>query len=847
MSRRRRKRTTPRPSAPAARGVLAEGGAIVLMACAVLLVLSLVSHHETDPVPWPLGQYHGEPVHNIAGIVGAFLSDALYQTLGWAAWSAPLLMLLLGWRVFFRVPSRPMVGVFGSGLLLFSLTASLELALGDQGSAHHAGGFVGCLGARALAGLFNRWGALVVALALSAMAIVILGRSSVVDALRAAARHLGAMVGGVWLAWVRRREARRRELQRQELAQRQRERLERGLLEEERRAAAAHVEPRAAASIPVLPEIAADTPHPPPPAPARAAPAKPAQEPQRTARRGARTSPGGGEAKPGKEAGQPEFDFVESLSNYTPPPLSLLDPPQHESQVDEKELVETARLITEKCREFDVNGQVIAIQPGPVVTVFEFKPDAGVKYSRIVSMTEDLCLAIKAESIRIDRLPGKSTVGIEVPNRKREVISLRELLSSERFQRAPASLTLALGKEINGEPYYSDLARMPHLLVAGSTGSGKSVCLNTVLTSILYKASPEEVKFIMIDPKRLELGLYENIPHLLTPLVTDTKKAGNALRWAVVEMERRYKQLAEAGVRSIDQYNVMMRKALGRAEAQADQETASALPLGTDGAGPAAGGAAAAAAAAGEAEPPLATRKTFLHGEKKALLPYVVILIDELADLMMTTGREVEEAITRLAQMARAVGIHLILSTQRPSVDIITGVIKANFPCRIAMRVSSKVDSRTILDANGAEHLLGHGDMLFIPPGSARLIRLHGPLVTEVEATRIVTFLKKQAKPVYDETVTKDEAEAQAGMPGGGPSEQDPAYNEAVRIAVQMGQISVSHIQRRLKLGYARAARLVDMMEQNGIVGPADGSKPREVLVEPDFLARLDQMREEQG
>ena len=458
-----------------------------------------------------------------------------------------------------------------------------------------------------------------------------------------------------------------------------------------------------------------------------------------------------------------------------------------------------------------------------------------------MTLSDDLCLAIKAESIRIDRLAGKSTVGIEVPNRTREVISLRELLSSERFQRAPASLTLALGKEINGEPYYADLARMPHLLVAGSTGSGKSVCLNTLLTSILYKASPEEVKFIMIDPKRLELGVYENIPHLLTPLVTDTKKAGNALRWAVVEMERRYKQLAEAGVRSIDQYNAAMRRALGRVEKAAIEAEPSAAAAG------ASTTSAETAGAAGEPQP--VERKHFLPGEKPALLPYIVILIDELADLMMTTGREVEEAITRLAQMARAVGIHLILSTQRPSVDIITGVIKANFPCRIAMRVSSKVDSRTILDANGAEHLLGHGDMLFIPPGSSRLVRLHGPLVTEVEATRIVTFLKRQAKPQYDETVTRDEAEAGAGGGAGGEGAegQDPAYDQAVRIAVQAGQISVSHIQRRLKLGYARAARLVDMMEQNGIVGPADGSKPREVLVEPDFLARLDQMREEQG
>jgi S-DNA-T family DNA segregation ATPase FtsK/SpoIIIE len=554
-------------------------------------------------------------------------------------------------------------------------------------------------------------------------------------------------------------------------------------------------------------------------APAGAGPARPAGEPLRTARRAAKTTP----------TSQPQFDFVEALPHFTPPPLSLLNPPQRESQVGEKEMVETARMLTEKCREFDVNGQVIAIQPGPVVTVYEFKPDAGVKYSRIVTLADDLCLAIKAESIRIDRLAGKSTVGIEVPNRTREVISLRELLGSERFQRAPAALTLALGKEINGEPYYADLAKMPHLLIAGSTGSGKSVCLNSILTSILYKASPDEVKFVMIDPKRLELGVYENIPHLLTPLVTDTKKAGNALRWAVLEMERRYKQLAEAGVRSIEQYNQAMKRAIA----------------GSDGGAAAAGAVPPDGAAAGPGAAP--ERRHFLPGEKPAILPYIVILIDELADLMMTTGREVEEAITRLAQMARAVGIHLILSTQRPSVDIITGVIKANFPCRIAMRVTSKVDSRTILDANGAEHLLGHGDMLFVPPGSARLIRLHGPLVTEIEATRIVTFLKKQAKPQYDESVTREETQAEGGAAAAGDVEVDPAYEQAVRLAVQAGQISVSHIQRRLKLGYARAARLVDMMEQNGIVGPADGAKPREVLVEPDYLERLNQMREERG
>jgi S-DNA-T family DNA segregation ATPase FtsK/SpoIIIE len=842
----KRRTTSPRRETAARRGLLSEGLAVLVMASAVLLVLSLVSHDDNDPVPW-FGRWDGEEPHNIAGIVGALLSEGLYQVFGWAAWTAPPLIFLFGWRVFFRGKPSTLAGGLGSLLMLVSLTASLDLALGERGPVptYRAGGLVGSLAGRALMGLFNRWGGLVVAVALAITGGVVVGRASVVDAARGLAERLGRLGHSAWLAFVRHREARRRERQRAEVERRQRERQDRAAVTP---AVEPLAEPRGAAPIPVLPEtFTGPAARPGPPAPDVAATERPATETQKAARRAARTTPAAGtDAKPA--ADQPQFDFVEALSPYTPPPLSLLNPPQHESRIDEKEMVETARLLTEKCREFDVNGQVIAIQPGPVVTVYEFKPDAGVKYSRIVTLADDLCLAIKAESIRIDRLAGKSTVGIEVPNRSREVISLRELIGSERFQCAPAALSLALGKEINGEPYYADLAKMPHLLIAGSTGSGKSVCLNSILTSILYKASPEEVKFVMIDPKRLELGVYENIPHLLTPLVTDTKKAGNALRWAVVEMERRYKQLAEAGVRSIDQYNQVMKRAIGRQGGGRPAAAEAGLPAASDAGTPrAAAGAAGTAddAAAGAGATP--ERGHFLPGEKPAILPYIVILIDELADLMMTTGREVEEAITRLAQMARAVGIHLILSTQRPSVDIITGVIKANFPCRIAMRVSSKVDSRTILDANGAEHLLGHGDMLFVPPGSSRLIRLHGPLVTEIEATRIVTFLKKQGKPQYDESVTREESQGEGGGPAAGDSEVDPAYEQAVRLAVQMGQISVSHIQRRLKLGYARAARLVDMMEHNGIVGPADGAKPREVLVEPEFLERLNQMREERG
>jgi S-DNA-T family DNA segregation ATPase FtsK/SpoIIIE len=831
---------SPRRELAASGGFWGEALAIVVMAFAVLMVLSLASYDPDDPVPWPLGDWAGEPVRNVAGIVGALLAELLWQLFGYAAWVAPPLLILVGWQVFWRPGGRAFARLAGYSLLILSAGACLHLLL-DAASPWpepRAGGWIGQAGGRILARLFNRWGGVVVAAALLASGVLLATRASFVELLKGVTRGLAALARNAWLAIVRRREARRKERLRLEVARRQRERLAReaALVGPE-----APVEPHAPIAIPAAADAG--------PAPDAAAPAGSAAA-ARAARRAARAAaPARADAPPREGAGadQPQFDFVEELPRYTPPPLSLLNPPQHDAQVDEKDLVETARIITEKCREFDVNGQVIAIQPGPVVTVFEFKPDAGVKYSRIVSLADDLCLAIEAESVRIDRIAGKSTVGIEVPNKSRETISLRELLSGDRFQGATTPLTLALGKEINGEPYYADLARMPHLLIAGSTGSGKSVCLNGIITSILYKASPDEVKFIMIDPKRLELGVYENIPHLLTPLVTDTKKAANALRWATLEMERRYKQLAEAGVRSIDQYNLIVRREMKeRSPSGADRPRETAAGAGaTDGPAapdarsprpaPSAGGRAGASPAAGGA------------GESLAPLPYVVILIDELADLMMTTGAEVEESITRLAQMARAVGIHLILSTQRPSVDIITGVIKANFPCRIAMRVSSKVDSRTILDSNGAEQLLGHGDMLFIPPASARLIRLHGPLVTEIEATRIVAFLKKQAKPQYDESVTREEPQAGAGGGTAAEPDVDPAYDQAVRLAVQMGQISVSHIQRRLKLGYARAARLVDTMEQNGIVGPADGSKPREVLVEPEFLERLDQMRDEQA
>ena len=456
--------------------------------------------------------------------------------------------------------------------------------------------------------------------------------------------------------------------------------------------------------------------------------------------------------------------------------------------------MERARLLEEKCREFAVEGSVVQIHPGPVVTTFEFKPNAGVKYSKITNLEDDLCLAMQAESVLIDRIPGKSTVGIQIPNQDREQISLRELLESEVYRRSTSKISLALGKTIHGEPFVADLATMPHLLIAGSTGAGKSVGINGMLTSILYRATPDDVRLIMVDPKRLELGMYDDIPHLLTPVVVDPKQAANALRWAVREMEERYRLLAAEGVRNIEQFNRNMQQAIAeKREPRPDQEL---KPL-----------------------------------------PFIVVVIDELGDLMMVAGNEVEQSIARLAQMARAVGIHLILATQRPSVDVITGLIKANLPTRIAFRVASKVDSRTILDGNGAEQLLGRGDMLLLPPASSRFIRLHGPYISEQESARLASYLRKQGKPTYDESITQDE---KAATEGALEFEKDDLYDEAARIVVQSGQASISYLQRRLRIGFSRAARLVDMMEMEGLVSPAAGGKPREVLVDKHYFDEVD-------
>jgi S-DNA-T family DNA segregation ATPase FtsK/SpoIIIE len=491
-------------------------------------------------------------------------------------------------------------------------------------------------------------------------------------------------------------------------------------------------------------------------------------------------------------------------ASYRLPSTDLLNEGQGRSPYDEQELKDIAVRIKSKFEEFNVLGNVVQINPGPVVTTFEFKPEAGIKYSRITSLTEDLCLGLQAESILIERIPGKPTVGIEVPNTKREVIALRQMLESDEFAQSQSRLTISMGKDINGRIKVAALESMPHLLIAGSTGSGKSVMINSMVMSILYKSTPDEVRMIMVDPKRVELGMYEGIPHLLTPVITDPKKATNALRNAVLEMDRRLRLLAEFGVRNIDQFNKKIRKKQEEPRSLFEEDEATVEDL--------------------------------------RPLPYILILIDELADLMMLEGRNVEESVTRLAQMARAVGMHLVLATQRPSVDVITGLIKANFPSRISFRVATRVDSRTVLDVMGAEHLLGKGDMLFLPPGSSRLIRVHGAFVTETEINRVVDFWKEQAVPEYDQSFlvappTDDaEPEGDEAAPGG----QDPMYEDALRIVLEMGKASTSTLQRRLRLGYGRAARILDTMQRDGIIGPPDGSKPREVLKRPDWLREVE-------
>jgi S-DNA-T family DNA segregation ATPase FtsK/SpoIIIE len=750
---------------------------VALFALALLWLISLVTHEANDPVWFFTTDAARTPV-NFAGQVGAFLSELSFQLFGWAAYLIPAVIGVVGWHYFWcQPPDAAYTKVSGVALLFACSSAFLSLVFGGveaSGAPFYAGGSIGAWLGDMLAEYLNRTGSIIVLLTLIMLAVILSTQFSFGRMFASAtegSRNLSARGLGWVRVWLekRRKEAARREV----LAKH----TKKGTPAVVARAARPLDDEEAASSRASRPARSADEGN-----PASARPAPPV-----VARKRPETQP-----LPLPEPEPIKAPAQRRPGQFTLPPASLLDAAKAEHKIDERELMDGARQLEEKCREFSVEGQVAQIHPGPVVTTFEFKPDAGVKYSKITGLADDLCLAMQAESVLIDRIPGKSTVGIQIPNPNREAISLRELLESEAYQRSTSKLTLALGKTIHGEPYVTDLATMPHLLIAGSTGTGKSVGLNSMLTSILFRATPDDVRMIMIDPKRLELGMYEDIPHLLTPVVVDPKKAANALRWAVREMEERYKTLAAEGVRNIEQYNRNIRNILAES------------PNDPDGPKP---------------------------------LPFVVVVIDELADLMMVASNEVEESICRLAQMARAVGIHLILATQRPSVDVITGLIKANLPSRISFRVSSKTDSRTILDANGAEQLLGKGDMLFLPPASSRCVRLHGPYISEQESARLASFLRKQGKPVFDETITADDEKTAAG---GIEYEKDELYDEAARIVVSSGQASISYLQRKMRIGFSRAARLVDMMEAEGIVSPGAGGKPREVLVDRGYFEEVD-------
>jgi S-DNA-T family DNA segregation ATPase FtsK/SpoIIIE len=761
---------------------------VVLFATALIWLIALVTSDPSDPT-WFFNAGAAGPPANFIGRVGAFLAELVFQLFGYTAYLVPVLLGVAGWNLFWcRTIDAIYTKLVGAALLFACVSALLALALGNVGLSNGAGGYLGVVLASLLSDSLNRTGSIIVILTLLIASLILATQFSF-------GRFFSAAVHAIVGAWSRalgrirdRFEAKRREKQRREIVRKHTAKNPDDVKAAQAKAAQRPPAPAAAPS-----PAAASAPAPPPtrswppeaktegprPAPSIAAPAP-------AARRGEKA------AAPSLPDFEPRTPIEKRRDGFTLPPLTLLDAAKSEQKIDERELMESARLLEEKCREFAVAGSVVQIHPGPVVTTYEFKPDAGVKYAKVTSLADDLSLALKAESVLIERIPGKSTVGIQIPNTNREQISLRDILESDVYSRSGSKLTLAMGKTIHGEPYVADLATMPHLLVAGSTGTGKSVAINSMLTSILYRATPDDVRLIMIDPKRLELGMYEEIPHLLTPVVVDPKQAANALAWAVHEMEERYKTLAAEGVRNIDQYNRNIRHAL---EQKREPE----------------------------------------EGEEFRTLPYIVIVIDELADLMMVASSEVEESIARLAQMARAVGIHLVLATQRPSVDVVTGLIKANLPARVSFRLMSKVDSRTILDGNGAEQLLGRGDMLFLPPASSRLIRLHGPYISEQESARLAAFLRKQAKPVYDETITSEAKGADAVA-----FEKDDLYDEAARIVVGSGQASISYLQRRLRVGFSRAARLVDMMEADGLVSPAAGSKPREVLVDRGYFDEVD-------
>lgn len=699
---------------------------LLFLSLALFLSLSLVTYSPNDSslLSSRLADAH---VKNLLGPVGSYVAGAFFALIGFSAFWIPVFLFLIGIRTI-QGKVRPGMWVVVLGAGMFVLASSGLMALGSKsisigGVDFPAHSVLGTLLSRPLGAYLGRFGAYLVLVTLILVSLMVCTRFSVMAFFRRTAHGAKMFWGSLESFAMKRRERSRKKKEVKNQAQRMRK------------------------EKPRVREAKAES-------------VKPFNPPEKN------------------------IDFTRML-----PSLSLMDdPPPRESRVHRESLEMNSRILEKKLLDFGVQGHVEEVVPGPVITMYEFKPAPGIKISKVAGLADDLALALRAESIRVVApIPGKGAIGIEIPNSLRETVYLKEVLGSEAFLDPDKRLTLglALGKDIMGYPVAADLSRMPHLLIAGATGSGKSVCLNTMILSLLYGKPPEELRFLMVDPKRIELSVYEGLPHLLHPVVTNPKKATMALRWAVKEMERRYRLLSELGVRGLDAYNKKLSK-----------------------------------------RPPEPQPVTEGDAPEEGPLPYIVVVIDELADLMMVASKDVEESIARLAQMARAAGIHLVLATQRPSVDVLTGVIKANFPTRISFQVSSKTDSRTILDANGAEKLLGAGDMLYVPPGTARIQRIHGAFVSDMEIKRVADYLRKQSAPDYTVDIPDSPEQNDSELSD---DDADEKYEEAVRIVLETRQASISMLQRRLRVGYNRAARMIELMERQGIVGPSDGVKPREV------------------
>jgi DNA segregation ATPase FtsK/SpoIIIE, S-DNA-T family len=728
---------------------------VVISLTALLIIISLFSYSPNDR---SLNTPSGVIAHNWGGFVGAFLADLLLQGLGLSAYLLPIFLSLAAYQLFLPTFKGIRAGkAAGYAVLLIGTAVVLSLLIDSQ-DARDSGGIVGgFLKESVLVPLFGRISATLITLAALLLATMLLCQISLADLLNRS---------GKWLLEFRKSFIPMLSLPLKGFRQ-QKEKLKGENTKKQRRD---YVPPPIVVKVDAKEDLIK----------------KAAKKPL---------------------APHEQFKLPAIGEGYSLPPLDLLDPPDPSQsiKVDTDSLQANSLILQKKLADFGVEGEVVAVRPGPVITMFEFKPADGVKVRRIVMLADDLAMALRAVSVRIlAPIPGESVVGIEIPNPRRETVYLREIIESDVYNSVDSKITLALGKDISGTPFTSDLARMPHLLVAGATGTGKSVSINAMILSILFKATPQDVQFIMVDPKMLELTIYEDIPHLLVPVVTDPKKAAAALFWAMDEMDRRYRLMRDKGARNIDNYNRSLEKegalkktVIELTETQSDEDES----------------------APGAS---LAKEAPLMHER----LPRIVIIIDELADLMMTVGRDIEEYITRLAQKARAAGIHLILATQRPSVDVITGLIKANFPARISFQVTSRIDSRTILDSMGGEKLLGNGDLLFLPPGTARLTRIHGALVSDHEVRKVMKFIKQQGKPQYRPEVF----EVKKDIDNAGVDEEyDEMYDQAVSIVTDTQQASISMIQRRLRVGYNRAARMIEQMERDGVVGPADGAKPREV------------------